>query len=78
MVNLVCCRWYLAQQYIANPLLISGRKFGIRVGHFSWSSCVARSLTRAAAAAAASATAAELEGPNSHTAEPALGPPLHT
>lgn len=24
-------RWYLAQQYITNPLLVNGRKFGVRL-----------------------------------------------
>ncbi len=31
MEGLVLYRWYLAQQYITNPLLIRRRKFGVRV-----------------------------------------------
>jgi hypothetical protein len=27
----VACRWYLAQQYVPNPMLLDGRKFGIRL-----------------------------------------------
>lgn len=29
--GLLLYRWYLAQQYIADPMLINGHKFGIRV-----------------------------------------------
>ncbi len=32
MLSYVCvCRWYLAQQYIADPMLLNGCKFGLRV-----------------------------------------------
>ena len=29
--NVRLYRWYLAQQYVAQPMLLMGRKFGIRV-----------------------------------------------